>query len=148
MTAPNRTWCTGSVLPCRPSAGESDGSRWCTRGICAICYGSHPEFASGVDHHAIATRITRALEKQGLLLRDDPTPCLDVESADEFEHLLAASVHYRIATAPRTGRKAPTLRTVASNPLADNPCIPQIWGFSLHPPPNGVIGGRHALPSP
>ena len=35
-----------------------------------------------------------ALEKRGLLLRDDQTPCLDLESVDEFEHLLAASVHY------------------------------------------------------
>ena len=41
------------------------------------------------------------LEKQGLLLRDDQTPPLDVESVDEHEHLLVASVHYRIATGPQ-----------------------------------------------
>ena len=65
---------------------------------------------------AIATRVTRALKKQGLLLRDDQPPSLNLESVDEFEPLLAASVHYRIATGPHTGRKALTLRTVASNP--------------------------------
>ena len=82
--------------------------------------------------HAIATRITSALEKQGPLLRDDRTPSLDLESVDEFESLLAASIHYRIATGSHTGRKALTLHTVASNPLADNACIAQLSGFSLH----------------
>ena len=40
-------------------------------------------------------------------------------------------MHYRIAVGPHTGRKALTLRTVASSPLADNPCIAQLSGFSL-----------------
>ena len=31
------------------------------------------------------------------MLRDDQTPSLDVESVDEHEYLLVASVHYRIA---------------------------------------------------
>ena len=59
-------------------------------------------------------------------------PSLDLEPADGFEQLLGAAVHYRIATGPHTGRKALTLRTVVSNPLADNPCIAQLSGFSLH----------------
>ena len=80
----------------------------------------------------IATRVTRALEGQGLLIRDDETPSLDLEPADGFEHLLGAAVHYRIATGPHAGRKALTLRTVASHPPADNPCIAQLSGFSLH----------------
>ena len=63
---------------------------------------------------------------------DDDTPSLDLEPADGFEQLLGAAVHYRIATGPHTGRKALTLHTVASNPLADNPCIAQLSGFSLH----------------
>ena len=50
------------------------------------------------------------------------SPPLDVESVDEHGHLLVASVHYRIATGPHTGRKALTLRTVASNPLMHTPC--------------------------
>ena len=57
------------------------------------------------------------------MLRDDQTPSLDVESVGEHdEHLLVASVHYRIAAGPHTGRKALTLRTVASNPLMHTPC--------------------------
>ena len=80
----------------------------------------------------IATRVTRALEKQGLLLRDEDTPSLDLDPDDGFEQLLGAAVHYRIATGPHAGRKALTLRTVASNPPASNPCIPQLSGFSLH----------------
>ena len=35
------------------------------------------------------------------MLRDDQTPSIDVESVDEHEHLLVASVHYRIATGPQ-----------------------------------------------
>ena len=82
--------------------------------------------------HAIATRTTRALESQGLLIRDDETPSLDLEPDDGFEQLLGAAVHYRIATGPHAGRKALTLRTVASHPPASNPCIAQLSGFSLH----------------
>ena len=82
--------------------------------------------------HAIATRVTRALERQGLLIRDEENPSLDLEPADGFEQLLGAAVHYRIATGPHAGRKALTLRTVGSNPPADNPCIAQLSGFSLH----------------
>ena len=40
--------------------------------------------------HAIATRVTRALGKQGLLLRDDQTPSLGLESVDELEQPHAA----------------------------------------------------------
>ena len=57
---------------------------------------------------AIATRVTRALERQGLLIRDDETPSLDLEPDDGFEQLLGAAVHYRIATGPHAGRKALT----------------------------------------
>ena len=81
--------------------------------------------------HTIATRTTRALEKQGLLLRDDDSPALDLEPADDFEQRLGAAVHYRIATGPHAGRNALTLRTVDPNPPPDNPCTAQLlnwWG--------------------
>ncbi len=35
--------------------------------------------------HTIASRVTRALEKQGLLIRDAEQPYLDLEPADGFE---------------------------------------------------------------
>ena len=80
----------------------------------------------------IATGVTCALEGQGLLIRDEVNPVLDLEPADGFEQLLGAAVHYRIATGPHAGRKALTLRTVDPNPPSDNPCIAQLSGFSLH----------------
>ena len=41
--------------------------------------------------HTIATRTTRALERQGLLTRDDETSALDIKPADDFEQLLGAT---------------------------------------------------------
>ncbi len=61
-----------------------------------------------------------------------PRVVATLEPDDGFEQLLGAAVHYRIATGPHAGRKALTLRTVASNPPHDNPCIAQLSGFSLH----------------
>ena len=57
------------------------------------------------------------------------------ESPSSEREVLAGAVervtfHYRIAVGPHTGRKALTLRTVASNPPASNPCIAQLSGFS------------------
>ena len=71
--------------------------------------------------HAIAMRVTRALERQGLLIRDDETPSLDLEPDDGFEQLLGAAVHYRIATGPHTGRKALTLRYRRVQPAGGQP---------------------------
>ena len=82
--------------------------------------------------HAITVRVTRALERQGLLSRDEENPALDLEPDDGFEQLLGAAVHYRIATGPHAGRKALTLHTVSANPPTSNPCIAQLSGFSLH----------------
>ena len=89
----------------------------------------------------IATRVTRALEGQGLLIRDDETPSLDLEPADGFEHLLGAAV-------PLPHRHRPPRRAQGPDPAhrrvptrrADNPCIAQLSG--ILPP------CRHALPSP
>ena len=96
----------------------------------------------------IATRVSRALESQGLLIRDDETPSLDLEPDDGFEPLLGAAVHYRIATGPHAGRKALTLRTVASNSPASNPCIAQLSGFSLHRPPEWCNRGSARAAEP
>ena len=96
----------------------------------------------------IATRVTRALERQGLLIRDEENPSLDLEPDDGFEQLLGAAVHYRIATGPHAGRMALTLRAVASNPPADNPCIAQLSGFSLHRPPEWCNRGSAPAAKP
>ena len=51
---------------------------------------------------AIAARVTRALERQGLLIRDHETASLDLEPDDGFERLLGAAVHYPITGTPTT----------------------------------------------
>ena len=57
----------------------------------------------------IATRVTRALEGQGLLIRDDETPSLDLEPDDGFERLLGAPAPISpdtTACSPRTSNTA------------------------------------------
>ena len=48
----------------------------------------HVLVAPGLDELVL----TRALERQGLLLRDENNPALDLEPADGFEQLLGAAV--------------------------------------------------------
>ena len=81
----------------------------------------------------IATRVTRALEGQGLLIRDDETPL----PRPRTRRRIRATPRCRRPLPhrhrpPHAGRKALTLRTVASHPPASNPCIAQLSGFSLH----------------
>jgi hypothetical protein len=83
--------------------------------------------------HRISQRVTRLLERQGLLVRDPDHAFLDLEPGEAFDQLVGASIHYRIAIGPNAGRKALTLRTVPAQPepftsalLAKQP------GFSLH----------------
>ena len=70
-----------------------------------------------------------------------------IEPADGFEQLLGAAVHYRIATGLHAGRKALTLRTVASNPPASNPCCTDIEPDNDHAdtPATMPIGGLFFL---
>ena len=83
--------------------------------------------------HTISTRVARLLERLGLLVRDAESDSLDFEPGEALDHLLGASIRYRIAIGPNAGRKALTLRTVPAQPepfastlLARQP------GFSLH----------------
>ncbi|HIE70192.1 MAG TPA: IS91 family transposase, partial [Planctomycetes bacterium] len=81
--------------------------------------------------HTISTRVARLLERQGLLVRDAESDYLDFEP-EAFEQLIGASIHYRIAIGPNTGRKALTLRTVPPpEPFAPSLLAKQP-GFSLH----------------
>ena len=84
--------------------------------------------------HTIAHRVSRFLERQGLLVRDDETAYLsmDTDSDDPMESLIGHSVTYRIATGPRQGRKVLTLQTL---PDIDEPFttrVGNVAGFSLH----------------
>ncbi len=84
--------------------------------------------------HTIAHRVSRFLERQDLLVRDDETAYLDMdtEGDDPMEALIGHSVTYRIATGPRQGRKVLTLQTL---PAIDEPFttrVGNVAGFSLH----------------
>jgi hypothetical protein len=84
--------------------------------------------------HTIAHRVSRFLERQGLLVRDDASAYLtpDAPDQDPMDTLIGHSVPYRIATGPRQGRKAPTLQTL---PAIEEPFTTrtgEVAGFSLH----------------
>ena len=73
---------------------------------------SHLVKAAGYHHttaqNGAVTLIERALERQGLLVRDFENSFLTVDTPDGagFEDLLGHSITYRIALGPHQGRKA------------------------------------------
>jgi hypothetical protein len=84
--------------------------------------------------HTIARRVSRFLERQGLLVRDDESAYLTMDSKDEdqMDTLIGYSITYRIATGPRQGRKALTLQSL---PAIDEPPTTRagnVSGFPLH----------------
>ena len=84
--------------------------------------------------HTIARRVSRFLERQGLLVRDDESAYLTMDSKDEdpMDTLIGYSITYRIATGPRQGRKVLTLQSL---PPIDEPPTTRagnVSGFSLH----------------
>ncbi len=66
--------------------------------------------------HRTSQRVARLLERGGLLVCDPDHDFLDFEPCEAFDHLLGASIHYRIAIGSNAGRKALTLRTVPAQP--------------------------------
>ena len=90
---------------------------------------------------AISERVGRALECQGLLVRDLEDPFLTLDSPDEsgFDALLGHSITYRIALGPHQDRKAFTLQTVAAAALSAD-TLARAAGFSLHA---GVASAAH-----
>ncbi len=63
----------------------------------------------------ISTRVARLLERQELLVRDAASEYFDFEP-EAFGQLIGASIHYRIAIGPNSGKKALTLRTIPAQP--------------------------------
>jgi hypothetical protein len=83
--------------------------------------------------HTISHRLARLLERLGLLVRDREDPYLDLQPTDAFDQLIGASIHYRIAIGPHTGRQALTLGTVPPTPESEHaPLVAKLPGFSLH----------------
>ena len=59
--------------------------------------------------------MSRFLERQGLLVRDDESAHLTLDAPDDgdlMHTLIGHSITYRIATGPRQGRKVLTLQTL------------------------------------
>jgi hypothetical protein len=96
---------------------------------------------------ALAPRIGRYLERQGLLERDAESSYLagDALEAGPMEQLLGSSITYRIAVGPQRGRKVFTLQTL---PAFDEPFddgVGKVAGFSLHAGVAARAGQRQKL---
>ena len=83
---------------------------------------------------ALARRIWRFLERQGLLERDAENSYLvgDDFEAGPMDQLLGSSITYRIAAGPQQGREVFTVQTL---PACDEPVgegVGKGAGFSLH----------------
>lgn len=86
--------------------------------------------------HAIARRVGRYLERQGLLERDTENSYLASDAVDDepMNQLLGHSITYRIAVGPRAGRKVYTLQTLPACDLNEQygDAVGKVAGFSLH----------------
>lgn len=94
--------------------------------------------------HAMARRIGRLLEREGLLERDAENSYLATDTVDEdpMNQLLGHSITYRIAVGPQRGRKAFTLQTLPDCDPYDSitTTAGNVAGFSLHA---GVAAKAH-----
>ena len=83
----------------------------------------------------IAERIGRALECEGLLVRDYENSYLtfDPAAGGPMDDLIGHSITYRVAMGPRAGQKVFTLQTVPAEPPEEpKKGVAQAAGFSLH----------------
>jgi len=93
---------------------------------------SHEDMAKLV--HTISHRITRYLEKVGLVQRDMENSYLNlpVDDEDSLLQLQGASVSYRIAMGPQQGQKVFTLQTLPASTEGEYGQLANTSGFSLH----------------
>ena len=82
----------------------------------------------------LAERIGRALERQGVLVRDAESSFLELEPAADgpMADLLGHSITYRVAMGPRAGQKVFSLQTVPAQEEGLRKGVAQYAGFSLH----------------
>jgi hypothetical protein len=86
---------------------------------------------------ALLTRVTRYLERQGLIIKDADHDSFQQPLSDDdlFTRLQASSVTYRFATGPRKGQKAFVLKSerhADSDHNASSGLVVKNSGFSLH----------------
>ncbi len=84
--------------------------------------------------YTIAHRVSRFLERQGLLERDAENSYLASDAVDEdsMTPLLGHSITYRIAVGPQAGRKVYTLQTLPGCEEPYDYGVGKVAGFSLH----------------
>ena len=81
----------------------------------------------------IITKITRLLERKGIIVKEEPSFQLEISDDDSFAKLQAGAVNYRFAMGPNKGKKALTLRTVTEQDHnATRGLVAKSSGFSLH----------------
>ena len=95
--------------------------------------------------HAIAHRIARFLERQGLLEQDVENSTLASDAVDEdpMDQLRDHSITYHIAVEPQAGRKVFTLQTLPAGEPEENftSTVGKVAGFS----PIGSRRGPQAM---
>jgi hypothetical protein len=133
-------------------AGRSSTSCEEKKRICRTCRHSSascaPSFAAGLTEgpsaggsgaelqplvERLAERIGRALERQGVLVRDAESSYLELgrETGGPMDDLLGHSITYRVAVGPRAGQKVFSLQTVPARE-GERKGVAQYAGFSLH----------------
>ena len=98
--------------------------------------------------HTIAHRVSRFLECQGLLVRDDESAQLTLNAPDDddpMHTLFGHSITYRIATGPRQGRQVLTLQTLPAINEPPDIGVGNVSGFSLHAGVAAKANERHKL---
>ncbi len=81
----------------------------------------------------IISKITKLLEREGIIVKEDPNLQLEISDEDSFAKLQAGAVNYRFAMGPNKGKKALTLRTVPEQDhTATRGLVAKNSGFSLH----------------
>lgn len=86
--------------------------------------------------HTIAKRVSRYLERAGYLYRDVASEYLELvpDEEDVMHGIIGASITYRLAFGPNSGRKALTLQTIPGSDSQPNRggLVAKQSGFSLH----------------
>jgi hypothetical protein len=97
-----------------------------------IAPSSEPELQVLVER--LAERIGRALERQGVLVRDADSSFLafDPATGGAMDDLIGHSITYRVAFGPRAGQKVFTLQTVPAREEGPTKGVAQYAVFSLH----------------
>ena len=85
----------------------------------------------------ISLRVSRCLERLGLLEQDAEQAWLELDPAEEtnaMPHIPGSSASYRIAIGPQQGRKSFMIRTIRplDRPDAGLERVAKANGFSLH----------------